>query len=346
MPRPRSRTRQARPSLPRKAILLILPLALLGACLTLFLSQLVLQSVYQDRVTSYGTAVLSRAVDVAVQSGATLLEVRTLPDPVCSDADLKELRFRVFDDDYLFDIGRVQENRLLCTAYRGRLPSPLPLPPPHRRQKSNVLLWANVRDVTDPRLTVDMAGDDQAIVFTAPAAFKDFTVPPDDRYGALVLTSDGSYLYRSFGETRGLQAQFLSPPDWTGPLNDRPTFRKCTPQPDICVLAAISDVNILHQPFLAVAGLGGLGAIAAGSIGAVIAQRRATPLSLAEQVRRSVADGHLTMAYQPLVRIRDHQLVGVEALARLTDLQGAPFRRSCSSPPPRQAASSAPSRGG
>ncbi len=314
----------ARRRLLRRACLLVPPLAVLGALLTLAFSQLVLQNIYRERLATYGEAVFARAVAVAAQGADTLREVHSLSAQPCSDADLQELRYKVFDDDYLYDIGRIDGKRLLCTAYRGRLSPPLALPPPTRHLDNGFTLWTNTRDVTDPRLTIDMASDTSAIVFTAPTAFKDFGTPPE-HYGALVLTEDGTHIYRQFGATDGLHAALLSPPRPGTLFNTRPIFRTCTAGLDICVIATVSDVNVLHLPVSVPAGLGGLGAMAASCLCLAVLRRGRSNLSLADQVRRAVAEGHLTMVYQPLVRIRDHRLVGAEALARLTDMRGEPL---------------------
>jgi sensor c-di-GMP phosphodiesterase-like protein len=65
-----------------------------------------------------------------------------------------------------------------------------------------------------------------------------------------------------------------------------------------------------------------LGALSGGGVSLAVFMYRNGPRSFSEKIRRAINEGRLTLVYQPLVRLHDGQIVGVEALARLTDEYG------------------------
>ncbi|WP_414673804.1 hypothetical protein, partial [Martelella sp. UBA3392] len=64
-------------------------------------------------------------------------------------------------------------------------------------------LWKGARGIAPAGLAVDMSSFGNSVVMTAPTAFARYE-DPAERLAALVLTSDASYSYQSFGDTEGL----------------------------------------------------------------------------------------------------------------------------------------------
>lgn len=299
--------------------ILILAFAAAGALVFILAGQLALVEISWAGLTSYLNGVLERSVAVAQAQVRTMEEVERHGAEICSARDLENMRYALFLSEYLSDIARVVDNRVVCSAGWGHLPEPVELGPPQRRQASGTELWRHVRSPMDPRLMVSMARRGSVIAFTAPAAFKLYEAP-DHGHAALVLTRDGSYVFRSFGDTRGMKERLgtRQKPFEFGP---RLMTASCAESIDICAVASLSNVSILKQPAPIWLGLGAAGAVTAGSLGLALALRRRKLASLPEQIRRAVALDRLFMVYQPLVRLSDRRIVGVEALARLTDEQ-------------------------
>ncbi|KYB44747.1 hypothetical protein AB664_20040 [Brucella anthropi] len=65
--------------------------------------------------------------------------------------------------------------------------------------------------------------------------------------------------------------------------------------------------------------------MAGGGLGAAGVQWRRGHASLAQQIKRSIAEGRVDVVFQPLVRLRDGQVIGAEVLARLSDEDGVPI---------------------
>ena len=295
--------------------------AVFGAVAALVLAQFVLQVFYADRLASYATQVLNQADAVAGASIASLKAERRVSGALCSDEDLAELRHARFESEYLYDLGRVQDGRITCTAEWGRITDAVTLSPPHRRQANGDELWHDVPHPMDARVTVDMARNGSVIVLTGPRVFEVFETPPEG-FSALLLTRDGKHVFRRFGDTAGLADVFRDPPHRGSLLRSQLTHFQCSRDYDICVVTAASHVNILQQPFLAWLGIAGIGALAGGGLAQTLMMRRRMMSSLPQQVRRAVACGRLHPVYQPLVSLHDRRVVGAEVLARLTDDQG------------------------
>lgn len=297
----------------------ILAFATVGALLFLLIGQVTLLELSWPRLAAYLGGVLDRAVAVAQASRDAASSVESEGLAICSGPDLENMRYALFLNEYLSDIARVVDNRILCSAGWGQLARPVELPKPQRVQASGTELWANIRSPMDERLTVDMARRGSVIAFTAPAAFRLYETP-DENHAVVVLTRDGGHIFRSYGDTHGLAEQ-LGSRRVRLQFGPRLTARSCSKTIDICAVAALSNVSILRQPMGVWLGLGAAGAATAGSLGFALVLRRRDLASLPQQIRRAVALGRLAMVYQPLVRLRDRQMVGVEALARLTDEQ-------------------------
>ncbi len=297
--------------------LFVLALALLGAALSLVVGQLVLLELSRDRLEDYADDVLAHGVIVASQNMRVLRIVQAGREPFCSDTNLTDLRYLLFQNEYLHDIGRIRDGYLVCSAIWGRLKEPISLPPPQRQQANGDRLWVNIEGLADHRVMVDMAGFGSAVTFTAPTAFKLYEKPAVG-LSALLLTADGQHIFRAFGDTAGLRQRFTEgAPDLE--LGPRLTTSRCDPAIDVCVVAALSNVSILQQEVPIWAGAAGSGGLTLGLLGVALVLRWRSQSSLPQRVRRAVARGRLRVVYQPLVRLQDEHTVGVEALARLTD---------------------------
>jgi sensor c-di-GMP phosphodiesterase-like protein len=293
---------------------------LIGAAIGLLLGQFVSVQMADNHLEEYAQGLLDRAVHVAQNNRDVLSAANALNAPTCSDADLDELRTISFLSEYPGDVGRVNKGTVICTALWGRLPSPATLPAPQRIQPNGTKLWANIPNIEKHKIITHMSSLGNAIVFTSPKPFGSFV--PDGHIAGWILTKDGKYIYRRLGEA---PKQATPPIRTTASWYDiRPhrSVSKCSARADICVIAAMSAVNVFW-PFDALfLGIAMLGALAGGGVSLAVFLYRYGPRSFSAKVRRAIDDGHLRLVYQPLVRMHDRKIVGVEALARLTDEYG------------------------
>lgn len=304
----------------RRDLVFLLLMALVGAGIALGVGQYALLRVARAQLNNYTDALLRQSADVAAVSIDTFGAVAAAHDPICSDANLAEMRYRAFQHKELYDIGRIGDGKLLCTAHWGRFAAPLPLQAPQRREANGDMLWRMVPHAADARIVIDMAAHGSVIVFTSPTIFESYE-KFDPSFSSLTLTHDGQHIYRSLGDTEGLLERFRKGPA-AFERGGRLTSSACDKTVDVCVVTALVNDNLVVRSPLTAVEVGGAGAMAALLFGWIAIRRRRHQSVPAEQLRRAIADGRLAVAYQPLVSIRDGRMIGVEALLRVSDEEG------------------------
>ncbi|MGL9735450.1 MAG: CSS-motif domain-containing protein [Symbiopectobacterium sp.] len=134
---------------------IIIIFMLLSAVLALFIGQSYIAQSEQKRLVSYAQEVLAQGVSVAQESHDTMQRI-LLGNVPCSDADLSELRLLSFYALNLRDVGRIENDRLICSAGWGRLNPPIPLFPPDLTTSTGTQLWTAMERLVDPRITADI----------------------------------------------------------------------------------------------------------------------------------------------------------------------------------------------
>lgn len=162
-----------------------------------------------------------------------------------------------------------------------------------------------------------MVAKGSAIVFTSPIAFA-LQEKADANLSAHVISRDGRYIYRSFGDISHLQMHGPQQLAWYD-LRSRRLASRCDDDFDICVIASLTGVSMLQQPIGVLLTLGAFGALAGGGMGLAAVRWRRGYSSLPQQIKRSIATERINVVYQPLVRLHDEKVIGAEVLARLFD---------------------------
>lgn len=297
--------------------------ACLGIAITILLGQLELVRLAYIRLNEYRDNLLSHSVNVTQSGRNTLAVVNSTMQEFCSDENLTELRLLAYKAHYLRDVGRVLNNRIVCTALWGRLSPPADLPKWDREVDGGHRLWANAEKIGKHQTKVEMIMHGSAIVFTSPVAFALYE-RAEPNLSAQVVSRDSEYIYRAFGDTRKIAER---PPEKL-PWYDLRTHRlvsQCADGIDVCVTASMTNVSIFQQSPGVLMALAVFGALAGGGLGAAGVQWRRGHASLAQQIKRSIAEGRVDVVFQPLVRLRDGQVIGAEVLARLSDEDGVPI---------------------
>ncbi|OYR15914.1 EAL domain-containing protein [Brucella thiophenivorans] len=291
--------------------------SIIGIIITLTLGQLELVRLSYVRLNDYRDNLLSHAVDVANDSKNTLAVVNGSDRQPCSDEDLTEVRRLAFKSAFLGDVGRVENDRIICTALWGRLSPSQILPQSNRVVDGGHRLWANASNVGKLSDNVDMVGKGRAIVFTSPVAFT-LQERTEENLSAYIISHDSRYIYRSFGDVRNLETTKPHKLAWYD-LRSRRLVSKCADDVDICVIASLTGVSMLQQSIGVLLAIGAFGAMAGGGVGLAAVRWRRGHSSLPQQIRRSIALERFNVVYQPLVRLHDEEVIGVEVLARLYD---------------------------
>ncbi|TNB46278.1 EAL domain-containing protein [Martelella lutilitoris] len=274
-----------------------------------------------EYVDYYGSDVFKNAVSVAETSVAVLHALDQSPHVSCSPEDLEAMRRIVFVVPLLADVGRLREGELACTGVWGTFATPVAMPPISRVIGVNAAtLWRGASGVVRGDLAADMASFGDSVVMTEASAFARYR-DPAERLAALVLTSDGSYVYQAFGETYGLSGILGQSSRWYH-FARRRVFSHCDDNIDVCVVATYAAPTPLETApldfLLVLAG----GMTAGGCIGLWHARLYGESRSWRQKLQRALDNNRLTVHYQPIIRLSDSTLCGAEALVRLVDFDG------------------------
>jgi len=290
-------------------------IAVLGV--TLLTAQAML--VQRDRAVldAYADRLLLQAESVAAASSLTLEHADALTTAPCTREDLAELRLLAFKSRYVRDVGRLHEDRLICSAAWGILANPAPMPEPDRRVRG-YRLWGGVSGIVDARVAADMSAKGDVIVTTSPSAF-DRVDQVERGMGALVLTRDARHVFQRFGDVTSLDP--FREESWVD-LGSTRHSRRCSSTFDICVAARAQQSSLFSESPWILIGLCLLGGFAGSGLGLLISAYQRNRGSLPKQLERAILGDGLTLVYQPLRALADRRLVGVETLSRWRNEQG------------------------
>ncbi|MEC5342003.1 EAL domain-containing protein [Brenneria populi] len=286
-----------------------------GALCLLLVGQMVIARIDQNKLNNYGAALIRRANDVAMQSVRAMDDAEYVAPAPCSDDDLFQLRFLVYKYRYLLDIARLRDGELICSAGRGVLPLPEPLPKPDLVEK-NIGFWRAAKGPLDPRIEVDIASRGDIAVFTSPDAFHSFSLPVPG-YSALMTTADERHIYQNFGA--GGETYSRQRSAW---YHQYRLGYQCSNIYNICIYARLNASGLLSLPFYINLILALVGGVMSGSLSLAVILLIERNRSFSKQVYSAVCGRELYVNYQPLICLRSRETIGAEALVRWTNHKG------------------------
>ena len=291
---------------------LLFAAALAGAALALAGGEFVARRMSDATLETHLTEMVARSDEIADEAARMLVAANTDMAAACSELDLALLRERIFVSRFIRDVGRLDGDRILCTAAWGQLDLPTPLDPPDYEAPSGARVWTASRNPAARRITTDMVSLGRTIVFISDAAY-DF-MRSEGRLVFSYARSTGRVFRTGDGTpTRSLNVR----PTAGGVLLEGRVYpAACSRRFDICIAVASGDRGMLGQPMPVVAGVGLLGALAGAASALAMTQWRRPGGSIEHDLRRALAAGRLRLVYQPVVRVRDGAVVGAEGLIR------------------------------
>jgi len=286
-------------------------------------------SATNSRLDDYASRLVQREEELSAEIIGTINQANNSPYEPCSEQDIVLLRRLTFSARFLKDVGRLRGNDLLCSATIGKLDEPVPLMPPDFVLSSGARIYRSYPLHVPAGGHAEIAAFRNADVVLGTDVFNDFPQRPIHYSEGIVGPSASNPSQKTI-----LSGTATSEPIPTGILeSERPVridgtlFRAhCSVSFPVCAVAnmPLTDVwaynRILLFGYLASGGAAGICCATA----LLMAGRKRR--SHSNQLKRAILKGKLTVAYQPIVELGTHRIVGAEALARWTDEEGESIR--------------------
>jgi len=294
-----------------------------GMLVMLLVGQIVQTRVDDFRLRAYVQEIMGFMGDASVSSRTALLSAMYSGAEPCTDADILALRRVAMRSPYFHDIGRVHGSRLLCSAVAGRLDPEPELPPPSHETRNGVKLWHTLTGVVTPGVQVNATGLGDVVVFSPPVLPERLATPPSG-FASVASTSDMRFQFWRAGMFEDQQRITLGATSRWLDIGSVRRYSACSGRVDVCASAIYVSSQIVANPWGLMLALT-IGAVAGASMGMSWRSRKRYRTSVDWVTQHAAESGGINVVYQPLVRLRDRKMVGVEALARLNDSAGAPI---------------------
>ena len=274
----------------------------------------------QTRLKPYCDRVMHEGDLSSTESRSLLAEINASPYAFCSDQELAWMRMRIFHSEYLKESGRIREGRIQCSTTLGRVEKPLGEVVPDFTQPTGIRLYRNLPPFLIPAQTTIAVQLGDSFVVYSPWNLKDlgsvpmhFTVTEKDNTSQRVgrVVGEPSLAPESILLREGAQKQ-----------NGQLYFTECSSRFNACFTTFISEREALVWNRFEFAAYVVVGALGGGFLGFALSLLYRQRRSLANQLRRSIAQNALGVVYQPIVDLATGGIVGAEALVRWTDDEG------------------------
>jgi len=273
----------------------------------------------QAALRGYANQTLNTGLQAVEEDGSLRNAVFSRGLPFCSDAELALMRDLIFNTKYVYEIERIRDHKVICTAMLGRLPTPWAMPAPDLSAGDEHLSAYASLPISSTGRGFIAERDGLAVVFNPDEAPITDAFPM--RFSGLYFDWNKMTMLHGFGHPTPLTspevaAQKLIERDgvYYLPLCKRSTVS--------CVVVSEPRADMLARGHGFTAALLLSGTFAGGAFALVFILLCRKQGSMESQLRRAIHKNALTLVYQPVVRIDSGKMIGAEALARWVDESG------------------------
>jgi|GEM_PF-1183549 sensor c-di-GMP phosphodiesterase-like protein len=298
----------------KKNILAFTLVSVLGFFLTLLAICVFKIEVADRELHDYGESLLTRIIMIEDEAKKTLMEIQSIEDASCSEGYIEKLRFIHLNATYITNLGYVSDAGVDCDVIFGKNSPPSLLPHSDFILNDGSLYWSSLSRNSE-NVGVRGISKDNAIVFIRKSEMADIY----NRYPfntSRIETYDGSFIFHNSPKNVDARQTKIASSEFSHSSNKR----ICNIERNLCVMVVgpfIAEWEIPYSIFF-IAICGGIifGVIMLPFIFFVESR------PLLRQLRRDVKNGYISTVFQPLVRMSDGEVIGVEALARWSDEEG------------------------
>ncbi|WP_039058305.1 EAL domain-containing protein [Enterobacter sp. Bisph1] len=270
-----------------------------------------------DKLEDYAESVLSRSDNIVQQvKEIDALSAEFSVYTPCSEPYLHTLRKRLWPYPLIKDIGYVEDGRIICSALWGKYSVPLALNMFKHKVNREGYTWV-FDALIESNITADIAYTDSISITLSPFVFSRFRQQFDKwNFNATV----GDYKSQQHFFRVGNNTSLLEGLEH----GKKPelfflTVRSCDAVHDICVVAGMKYSLLFNNDLavaiflLCVASLMGI------IIGALINKNLQGRQPLLSRLEHAIENKELHFVYQPLYRVKDKDIIGLEVLLRWHD---------------------------
>lgn len=286
---------------------------LVGSVTALWITHYVTQRTQYEELSSYANYTLDYATRVTLDLKRAVEHAQASSYSPCSEADLALLRDLLWQHKYLKDVGRVEGDKLLCSAERGMLSSSVALPEATAWLGEDTRFWSGAHNFVGIAFQTDMVANGNVLVLTSPFAFDAMRQPPSDM-SAVILSRGTQYIFRTFGRAPEIlehDSRFSWLPIPSSELN----YYSCS-GPELCVFAEDRKVGVYGLSAVTLLGIVMLGGLSGIGLISFCYKTRQHRESMLYHLKRAIQEESLTLVYQPKIQISNQKVVGAEALVR------------------------------
>ncbi len=282
-----------------------------------------------NRLGEYTNLLMQRNEEMGAEVENALARASGSPFEVCSDQDIALLRRLTYEARFLKDVGRKSLGGKVCSATTGELGTPAPWIAPDVRSRDGLAIYSSY-PLTVPaggRAMVMERGGARVVV--SPDLYADFPQQPVQyAVGTLDYARTDSRHTGIFSKTTG--EQYIPAPVLRAKkaikIGDVLYWARCSTRYNSCVMTHVSMHAIWGQNRSLWTGYVLTGGAAGLSCALVMVLSRKKKHTQTHELKQAILTGKLSVAYQPIVELGTHQIVGAEALARWTDEVGDSIR--------------------
>jgi len=265
----------------------------------------------------------SRVLDFQIKHSFSLSEAKE--STFCSEKDFALLRDILNKYYYLGDLGRVVDNKILCSVKKGILDKPFSLINEPDAVKKGVSYWNKQSKLVDTK-KVPQFTKQNTITSISPAFLEDLnsSVASSNGAGGYLYLKDSDYIFRIYGKINTehvLQARNLKASIYDFLFLPGSILREdlCDNDSDICLMTVVQAAGLFNLPYLHLL----VYSIAIFTFSLFITlttySLQGGSKAFLRRLRKAIKSDDISPVYQPKILINSGKIIGVESLARWKD---------------------------
>lgn len=282
-----------------------------------------------NHLEEYANLLLQQDMELGTEVEDALAKANASPYPACSVEDITLLRRLTFEARFLKDVGRQVGTTFLCSATTSDLATPTQLPTPDMQKQGSFSIYFHFPLPVPAGSHALMVAVKKSNVVVNPNAFSEFSqLPIHYSVGVLDRSKPAGSENRIVSLIAGEQSIPNEALESKTPVRIGGTLylAHCSTRFPVCAMTFIGMQEVWQSNRALMAGYVATGGAAGVSCAIAFLLSGRKKRSHTQQLKRAILMGKLSVAYQPIVELGSHRIVGAEALARWTDEDGDSIR--------------------